>query len=181
MSEPNSLFAKIHISKNKFDAFLSSKPQTPTLDNDWKEWWASRKMYGKSELQEQNLVCYIDETNGAIINSLVEAKEYLAFSEYDDQHEIWNFGVIMFAENYLDMIPGIAFIKSVSEFKNENNEDFAIIYNHFWGAAYVCAFINYQNGDSFFDTNIQQISDIDPNVLKYSEEYLRKKYDELAV
>ena len=180
MSEPNSLFAKIHITKDNFDTFLNSKPMTPKLDNNWLEWWDSKEMYGKTELQEKNMYCYEDANNGEIINGWKEARESLTFSDYDAENEIWHFGIIMFSENYLEMIPGLAFIKSVSEFKNENKEDFAIIYSYFWGDNDINAYICYENGFGLFNTKIQSKADIHSETLKDMEEYLTKKFDEFA-
>lgn len=180
MSEPNSLFAKIHISKDNFEKFLTSKPQKPKLDNDWLQWWDSKEMYGKSDLQEKNIFCYEDATNAEIIEGWKEAKESLTFSDYDVENEIWYFGIIMFSENYFEMIPGLAFIKSVSEFKTENKDDFAIIYSYFWGGNDINAFISYENGNGLFNTTIQQKSDVDADALKNMEAYLSNKWDEFA-
>lgn len=180
MSEPNSLFVKVHITKDNFDKFLKSKPTTPKLNNDWIEWWNSRKMYGKTELQEKDLYCYEDLTNESIINDWINIKETLSFSDYDVENEIWHFGIILFSENYGNMIPGLAFIKSVSEFKTECEEDFAIVYNFFWGEDDVCAYINYQNKEGLFDSKIQNKSDINLETMKYTEEYLDKKFKELT-
>ena len=176
MSEPNSLFAKIHITKDNFDNFQKTNPKTPKLDNDWLDWWNSKEMYGKTELKE--VYTYDDPTNESIINGWKDAKHSLTFSDYDLENEIWHFGIITFSEHYTEMIPGLAFIKSVAEFKTENKEDFAVVYNYFWGDNYVCAYINYENDKGLFDNKIQTKSELNPNSLKYAEEYLSKKWEE---
>ena len=180
MSEPNSLFAKIHISKDKFDAFLKAKPKQPKLNDNWLEWWNSKEMYNKSELQEKNLYCFEEPTNELIINGWIEAKETLTFSEYNLENEIWHFGIIMFSENYFEMIPELAFLKSIDEFKNEDENDFTIVYNYFWGDEDVNAFINYKNGKALFNNKILSKSDVDIQSMKYTEEYLTKKYEEIS-
>ena len=180
MSELNSLFAKMHITKDNFDAFVKAKPTQPKLDDNWLEWWNSKEMYNKSELQEKNLYCYEEPTNELIINGWIEAKETLTFSEYNLEKEIWHFGIIMFSENYLEMIPGLAFLKSIDEFKNEDVNDFTIVYNHFWGGEDVNVFINYKNGKAIFNSKIQIKSDVDIQSMKYAEEHLTKKYEEIA-
>jgi len=180
MSEPNSLFAKIHITKDNFDAFLKTQPAHPKLHTNWLEWWNSKKMYGKTDLQEKDIYCYDKLTNASIIQAWIETKESLTFSDYDNENGIWYFGIIMFAENYFDMIPGLAFVKSVSEFKDTNEDDFAIIYSYFWGSNDIHAYVCYENGHGLFDTNIQHKTDIDSYALKHMEEYLSKKYDQLT-
>ncbi len=180
MSEPNSFFAKIHITKDNFDKFLKAEPETPEFNNDWVEWWNSKEMHDKTDLQENNLYCYDDPNNETIINGWKDAKQSLTFSDYDIENEIWHFGIIMFSENYNEMIPALAFIKSVSEFKKENKEDFAIVYDYFGGDKYICAYINYENGKAPFDNSIQLKTDINSDVRKYTEEYLSQKRDEFA-
>lgn len=180
MSEPNSLFAKIHITKNNFENFLKAKPREPKFNGNWSEWWNSKVMYNRVDLQEKDIYCYKDSTNEAIINGWKGAKHSLTFSDYDLESEIWNFGIIMFSENYLEMIPGLAFIKSVDEFKTENSEDFAIIYSHFWGDEDVYAYINYENGIWQLDNRIKNKTDVKEESMEYAEEYLRKKFDEFG-
>ena len=84
-------------------------------------------MYNKTDLQEKDIYCYDEPTNDSIINGWKEAKHSLTFSDYDLENEIWHFGIIMFSENYTEMIPGLPFIKSIAEFKNENKEDFSAV------------------------------------------------------
>lgn len=180
MSKPNSLFAKNHIEKEKFESFLSEKPTAPTLNNDWSDWWNSREMYSKTDLDENRLSCYSEPTNELIIKGWENEESSFTFSDYDSENEIWHFGIIMFSENYYEMIPGLAFIKSVATYKKENIEDFAIIYNYFWGDQDVCAFVTYEDGKSAFNKNILSKSDLNLSQLEYSDNYLTKKWDEFA-
>ncbi|WP_394774750.1 hypothetical protein [Flavobacterium sp.] len=180
MSELNSFFAKIHITKDNFDSFLNSKPKMPTLNSDWLEWWNLKEMYNNEDLQEGNLYCYEGSTNESIINDWLESKQSLAFSDYDIKNEIWHFGIIMFAENYLEMIPGLAFIKSVAEFKTENKDDFAIVYSYLWGEEEIDAYIKFENKDSFFDVEVISKDDINAIFMKYTDSYLDKKMEDLT-
>lgn len=180
MSELNSLFAKIHISKENFNAFMNAKPTEPKLDNNWLAWWDSKEMYSKTELQEGSVYCYQDPSNEVLINGWKETKQTYTFSDYDLKNEIWHFGIIMFSENYSEMIPGLAFIKSDAEFKQENESDFAIVYSYFWGDEGCNAYINYENGKGLFNTQIQNKSDVNSEILQYAEDYLTKKWGEFA-
>ena len=180
MSVPNSLFAKIKIKKDKFTEFLQSKPDQPKLDKNWLDWWNSKEMYGKSELTQTQIYGYDDPTNADIINGWTNAKQSFTFSDYDAENEIWNFGIIMFSENYLEMIPGLSFIKSVASFKDDNSDDFAIIYNYFWGSNDINAYVEFKDNESFFDIKTKEKSDILPKILEYTENYLSKKWDEFA-
>ncbi|MFD1164202.1 hypothetical protein ACFQ2C_01140 [Sphingobacterium daejeonense] len=52
MSEPNSLFIKVKISKENLNAFLNARPKSSTLNSNWLEWWDSRMMYSKPDLKD---------------------------------------------------------------------------------------------------------------------------------
>ncbi|PIF30127.1 hypothetical protein CLU81_0530 [Flavobacterium sp. 9] len=177
MAELSTLFAKIHITKDNFDNFLESKPRTPKLDNNWLTWWNSRTMSGKFDLQKEDLHHYECTNNKSIIQGWKNYLQSLTFSDYDPDNEIWHFGIILFSENYREMIPMLAFIKSVAEFKTESIEDFATVYSYLWGGD-VSAYINYENLVGIFDSKIQTTADIEPDNLKYADEYLAKKMEE---
>ncbi|MDO5510013.1 MAG: hypothetical protein Q4F57_04905 [Weeksellaceae bacterium] len=175
MSEPNSLFAKIHITKENFDNFLKASPTTPKLDENWLQWWDSREMHDSAQLEEKNLIAYPESTNEAIIEWWKGDRYSFTFSDYDLENEIWNFGIYMFSENYYEMIPGLAFLKSMAELKTKNEEDFAIVYNFHWIGDDVSAFILYKNIEALIDIKVQSTEDIDPKFIGYANEYLEKK------
>ena len=178
MSEPNSLFAKITIKKENFDAFLNSKPEHPSLNENWLQWWDSKEMYGKTDLTQDEMYCYEDPTNESIINGWKDAKHSFTFSDYDSEKQLWCFGIIMFSENYGEMIPGLAFIKSVDKFKEKNTDDFAIVYNYFWGDHDIAAYIDYKEQQSIFNININNRAAVPTEKLKYTEDDLNKKWNE---
>jgi hypothetical protein len=176
MSEPNSLFAKIHISKENYDAFLKSNPQSSTLDKNWLDWWESKEMYGKMELTQTYIYCYEDPTNEAIVNGWLNAKQSFTFSDYDAINEIWHFGIILFSENYLEMIPMLVFFKSLAPYI-KNDDSFVVVYNFFWGGNEVNAYLTYKEKEGWLDKTVQTKLDIDAKQLEYANEYLAKKLE----
>jgi len=143
MSEPNSLFASIHIAEEDFQRFLRASPQVPRLDTDWSAWWEEREMQGKKTLREADMRAYPFANNAAVLQAWQEMKDTKTFSDYDAEKSLWYFGILFFSENYYEMIPGIAFVKSTEAFTEYHREDFCLIYQHFWAddsiAAYLCA------------------------------------------
>lgn len=178
MSELNSLYAKIHIKKENFDAFLHAKPTQSILDKNWVEWWNSRGMYGNNELTQDHLNTSPLPTNGDIINDWKDYEQSLTFSDYDIENEMWHFSIILFSENYGEMLSMLSFIKSVSEFKEENENDFAIVYDYFWGNDLVMAYIIYKEKQGLFSSAVQSKEDLNPAVLACADAYLLKKWDE---
>ncbi len=175
MSEPSSLFARINIKKHKLDEFFKSKPEQSKLDDNWLKWWNSKAMYGNPELTQAAIRAYDDSTNEGIINAWKDMEQSFTFSDYDLENEIWHFGIIEFTDNYFEMIPALVFLKSVSIFKEKNPDDFAIIYDYFWGGNEVNAFIEYRNNKSFFESKIQRKFDVMPEKMNYADHYLTKK------
>lgn len=177
MSEPNSLFARIHISPEKFEVFLRAAPKIPSLDHEWLAWWDGKEMYKKSHLQEKSMRAYSVSHNEAVISTWRGEKDTATFSDYDAANSLWHFGIIFFSENYLEMIPGIAFIKSVEDFKDAHEEDFALIYNYFWEDDSVAAYLRYPNNKSILIAQAQKKADIPTEILDYTETYLNQKYE----
>ena len=131
MSELSSLFARISITPENYETFLAAKPQSPILDENWSNWWNSRKMYSSQPLTENDLYAYNDDSNRAILEGWKDAKDTGTFYEYDKTSGLLNLGIIFFSENYAEMIPTIAFILSLSDYKENNPDDFVIVYPYF--------------------------------------------------
>lgn len=178
MSELNSFFAKIHIKKDKFYEFLTAQPSQQLLNENWIAWWGSKEMYGKHELTQEQIYIYSAPTNGEIINGWKTYEQSLTFSDYDEENEIWNFSIILFSENYSEMLEMLSFIKNIGSFKKENNDDFAIVYDYFWGGNEVNAFISFKEKQGFFDPAIQTKSDLNTDTLAYADSHLAKKWKE---
>jgi len=178
MSEPSSLLVKVKISKQQLTGFLNAKPQQPTLDKSWIDWWDSKEMYSKSALLQKDLRCYNDISNGAIIDGWINKTEKYTygmncgtFSHYDEAGETLHFGIIFFSENYFEMLPMIALVRSIATFKQEDETDFAIIYPYWFGGSEkeeANACLKFKNGQSFF------IPQPDAADRKYVSSYLGK-------
>lgn len=178
MSEPFSLFAKVTIKPEKFKQFLSAKPEQPILNASWLDWWESREMYSKPSLTQESLQSYDAGSNQAIIDSFCNYKNFMSFSDYDETNETWHFGAMMYSENYLEMLPGLAFIKSVSKYNEAGSGDFALIYDYFWGDNSISAFLDLDQREVRLDPAIQSRENTDPQILEYSDNYLEAKLEE---
>lgn len=176
MSEQSSLFVKVNIKRDQLDAFLQAAPEQPLLEQDWIDWWKSRNMYGKNELTASRLTRYMGDNNNAIVQSFKAAEYTITSSEYDVATEIWNFSIFFYSENFYEMIPGIAFIKSIAAFKKEEASDFGIIYNYFWGDDNVNAMIDFINGTASL-TLINEKSQVDAEKLEYANNYLARQWE----
>lgn len=178
MSEHNSLFAKIHISKEDFKTFLLAKPTTPSISSNWLDWWNSKPMYKRKPLEASDLKAYELPSNLSVIQSWIDVTESVTFSDYDMEQEVWNFGIVMFSENYLEMIPMFAFLHGIQHLAKPNSNNFAIVYNYFWEGDDVNAFMDFKYNTNLFKVGVQSKSDLDASQLAYADSYLTRKWDD---
>ena len=177
MANEDSFFMRAKVKKERLEEFLAQKPLEPTIDDNWLKWWDSREMYSKSPLDD-SLRAYIDTTNRAIIEGLKNTENTIFNSEYDEATEIWHLSMVIFSENYDEMVPFLAFIKSFAPYKEDCPDDFAIVHDYFWGGDSVCAFMDFEGGKALFRQNVFSRSDVDQKKLEYADYYLALKWAE---
>ncbi len=166
MSEPSSFFLRATIKKDQYLKFMQDRPRQPVLNDGWLKWWESRKMYGKSDLEE-NIRTGCHQNNQEIVNGWLTAEGTLAFSEFHEVTNIWEFGIIMCSENYSEIIPLLVFCESIFSYKNFSSHDFAIIYPYFWGDSSVMAYMTFpQDGAAL--TLAGSVADVAKDHLDYA-------------
>lgn len=174
MSEQSSLYAKIKIKKENYEAFLKSKLAVTKDQTGWGDWWNGLEMYGEPNI-EDNLVTYHDENIAAFIQSWLEMEDTLPFSDYDAETETWHFGLVMFTDNYAEMIPCLGALRGVSEFKEADESDFVIIFPYFWESSNNCnAYLKFTAEGSVF---VKEVTEVD---ITEARAYLDKKWGEFA-
>lgn len=180
MSELSSLYCKVKITKPQLEKFLSSPLEEPQLNQNWLDFWESRKMYSKSVLTQEQLRNYNDNNNREVIDGWIDYPEAMAFSDYDETKEEWHWGMMFFSENYQEMIPMFAYIISLEKYVTESAENQAIIFPFFWGDDGVNAYIYFENGKAVLSPKVQILEDVASNFVAETKEYLDKKWDQLA-
>jgi hypothetical protein len=180
MSELSSLYCKVKITKTQLENFLSSAPEAPELNNNWLEWWDSRKMYSKMELTAELLRGYNETSNREILDGWLEYKQAMAFSDYDEATEEWNWGMLFFSENFVEMLPMFAFIISMEKYVTESTQNTAIVFPFFWGDPDVSAFLYFEEGKAILSSSVHTTAHVKPDVLTQITEFLNKKWDELS-
>jgi hypothetical protein len=180
MSELSSLFCKVKIAKPQLEKFLSSPLEEPELNKNWIDWWDSRKMYSKMELTPELLRTYSDNTNQEVIDGWIDYPQAMAFSDYDETTEEWNWGMMFFSENFTEMLPMFAFIISLEKYVSESTENMAIVFPFFWGDDAVHAYINFEDGNAILSPKVQTLKDINPETVEKTKDYLNKKWDQIA-
>ncbi|WP_157288392.1 hypothetical protein [Uliginosibacterium gangwonense] len=136
MSEPNSLYVRVHLSKDAFERFLKSQTVAASHFNDWMPWLGQAEVYG-GPLSEQWLA-EVSEGHqpGTVEDALaawVDDGWAMARSVYDEATETWMFGCLQFSENYGEYMVYLPLMRAVEAFKDRAGDDFMVVYPRIWG------------------------------------------------
>jgi hypothetical protein len=175
MSELRSLFVKLNIKKENLDRFLAAAPTTPVVDEDWTAWWDSRKMYSKSPLA--SIPKLSATTNSAVLASYVNAPE--SISTESRENDVYYFLSGFFSENYYEMLPMLALLKSVALYMGPGDSGEALVYDYFWGSKEVMAHLELSEGKAVLK-HTMQTSKINKQLLAESDKMLQGLMDELS-
>ena len=141
MSEPRSLYLKIKTKKENLERFFQDKLVAPEIDNDWTSWWDSRKMHSKSPLTKVPIYAWA-KTNRGLVDSYLSDPQTGTREQGRDQGE-WELGIALFSQNYTEILPMLAWIKSIGGYMEAGDEGVAIIYDYFWRSGRVMSHIEF--------------------------------------
>ncbi|MCT1531050.1 MULTISPECIES: hypothetical protein [Sphingobacterium] len=171
MSEPNSLFIKVKISKENLNAFLNARPKSSTLNSNWLEWWDSRMMYSKPDLKD--VLSFNVESNRHLLEHLLQDHYAFCKQEYNEEKNTWYFMSLQYSENYEEIIPMLSWIKDLATYTDESDTGAAFIYDHLWGDGTVMAYIEIQNKQGLLN-KYDRVLQIDPDLLNEADSKLEK-------
>lgn len=151
MSEPDSLYLRVRLSKTAYEQYLASPAANAGAFSDWMEWLSRAEMYGPPFTPEK-----IDQI-GRRAGTRSVAQEIdawtantwaMAKSIYDEATETWRFGVLQFSENYQEYIALLPPFRAVCRFKDRPGADFMLLYSHFWDPGCYTALFEFSEGAS---------------------------------
>ena len=151
-SEPASLYARITLTPEQYQAFLQSPPGTAASFNDWQSWFDSKQMYGGGKVNRGELSVAAWPSMEAYLNSM-------DVHEYDPKTQVLKIGLLLLSENYSDVLIGIYPLRWIAEFRQQDNplasDDFIIVYPFIWGddqnsKADVMAYLQFKGNQSEF-------------------------------
>lgn len=177
MSEESSLFVKIKITEQQLNQFLHLKYVPLVAEEDVTAWWDSREMYHKTSLEA--ISSDIDSTNQDVIDSFLNDRRSFSGTEYNKEEGCWILYSIFFSENFIGMLPVISLLKQIAQFKESAADDFAMIYDFYWGSDAVSAFIEFDEIHALL-RDFKNTSEIPPSQLNYTNQFLEKKTDEFS-
>ena len=151
MSEPNSLYLRVRLSREAYQRYLESPSADARDFSDWMDWLGKVKMSGGPMTPEKI------EAIGASSSKRMTAKDIQAWttdnwaiakSEYDDATETWRFGILQFSENYYEFLEYLPVLRAVDRFKDRAGVDFLLVHNFLWFPDYYIVCFEFAEGKS---------------------------------
>lgn len=178
MSEPSSLYAKIHISKEGRDKFLESHINNPSYYEDWLL-WLNNKEYSGSAITETTLgqVAYNSSLSGQYIQEWMSNPSAFSYELYDESSEIWLLSMYEFSENYLEYISFLNVLRGVDRFVDREGEGYILVHSYVWGDTDSDALVHVSKGNSNI---VNTIKDIPHNYVKEASAHFRKREMDLS-
>ncbi|MCF6405184.1 hypothetical protein L3C95_19935 [Chitinophaga filiformis] len=162
MSEPRSLYLKIKTKRENLQRFFNEKPVAPEVDQDWTSWWDSRKMHSRSPLTKVPIYAWA-KTNRGLIDSYLSDPETGTRERETDKGE-WELAVAFLSHNYTEILPMLAWVKSISAYLEAGDEGVAIIYDYFWGSGSVMSHVVFAGQDASFRLT-NKSSEVDKHII----------------
>jgi hypothetical protein len=151
MSEPDSLYLRVRLSKGAFERYLASQAADARDFDDWTTWLGRARMHGAVFTREK----IAEIARGVRKRSMAEeiagwTNDAWAFarSHYDELTETWRFGIANFSENYQEFLEYLPPLRAVDRFKDLPGTDFMLVYDHFWNAHRYTVLLEFANGAS---------------------------------
>lgn len=135
MSEPSSVYARVHLSAPALGAFMESLLARPATYADWRGWLDRASFHGTiSDVEIAAMPAGAEPSVRAVIDALCRPVAYEPAREhYDPVTQTWTLAVLQFSENYYDFIDILTIIRAIAAYKDLPGEDVLLIYLYLWG------------------------------------------------
>ena len=157
MSEPSQLFARVRLSRARYEAFLATSFEIPADDARFFEWLAAAKYYGEP-ITAQNLhqrvaasVCVRDWVAAVMAPPFPHpGVPSLGIDRYDGDAQTWTLASLGFSESYDDFIPAVAIFRKLAEFLEPGEGGGLLIYRYLFGDGKIIAAMRVDPGSPVF-------------------------------
>jgi hypothetical protein len=85
-------------------------------------------MYGAEPLTEIGV--YTNDTNRSIADAFLGVRDMMCIEDLT-QPDVWVYNALLFSENYRDILPTLAWLKSIANYMDPEDEGVVLIYNYF--------------------------------------------------
>jgi hypothetical protein len=125
-------------------------------------------MYSPSPLE--SIPVGYQETNAVVFQSLISSRQTI--SEEKQEEGVYYFISGFFSENYYEILPMLAILKSIALYMEEGDEGVAFIYDFFWGGKSVLAHMELGAGKAVLQ-HTKDTSEINKAILAEANERIQ--------
>jgi len=143
MAEYSSLYIKVRIREDKLQQFFLAKPIQVEIDENLRSWWHSREMYHKPALE--NMPVYRANSNRAVFDELLNDRNLGSMEQYDAASQSWIFISVFYSENYREILPMLALLKTLAGYQEKEEKGLALVYDFYWGGTTVMALLEFSD------------------------------------
>jgi len=151
MSEPNSLYVRVRLSKPAFEHYLASISADARQFSDWMDWLGKARMYGPG-LTSVDIVLIGQRARKRTVADVIAAwtmgAPAFAGSNYNERTETWQFAAPFFSKNYLEYLELLPPFRAVDRFKDRPGVDFMLVYDHFFNPGHYSVLFEFSEGSS---------------------------------
>ncbi|BAV07972.1 hypothetical protein FLA_4004 [Filimonas lacunae] len=122
---------------------------------------------------------YDSKNNGDIATGFLALPQLGCYEDENAQESVWTFSVLFLSENYEEILPTLAWVKSLATFMEPGEKGFALIYDYFWGDKTVMAHVVLENQQAFLK-HTSRTTQLEPEVLETANAALSKAYDKFS-
>jgi hypothetical protein len=139
MSEPYQLYARIRLSRSRFEEFLAAPFPDPSGDPEVLAWLSEAEYYGPRYTPEtiRAQVVAGNTTVDAYVESLAAPGAWGISApfrnEYDDKTQTWTLAILDFSENYDDYLAAVAVFRECAKYKDLPSDDGLLVYGYLFG------------------------------------------------
>lgn len=151
MSEPDSLYLRVHLSKQAYERYLESISLDTRDFSDWMDWIGGAKMYGPGLTPDRITEIGRKARKRPMaeeIKSWVGDDQSIGRSVYDEATETWRYGVLGFSQNYGEFLEYLPQLRAIDRFKDRPGVDILLVYNFIWRPETYTAFFEISEGSS---------------------------------
>lgn len=176
MADCHSLYLQVHIQPQQLQAFLNSPVQDTPVDADWRSWWQSRSAIAPYELVA--VPKFPEASYRQVIHNILSDKQRMARQYYNNQTQSWELAALQYAENYVEILPLLALVKTLATFTVAGSGGAALLVDYLWGDRNVMAYLRIEDRKAFF-TPFKSTAELPAPLIRQGSVRLAGLMDEL--
>ncbi|OMG71576.1 hypothetical protein [Burkholderia ubonensis] len=141
MSEPSQLYIEVKLGRDAFNRFQAHQIANPSNYGDWQDWLSQHRYYGAPDETVDRAVS--NHSPGFVIEAVLDAwmesaDEYTGpiLNRYDDATKTWTFAVVMFSENFGEILDTLNCLRQIDAYKDIDSDDYCAVFPYFFGRGF---------------------------------------------